>query len=106
MKQEKKYLFDNPKNIKRLLSIFYACCILLFSLDFIIHRHIDHTWESLLGFYPLYGFIGCVILVFVATWLRTFLMRPEDYYQRKSLDDKQINKIDKKNNTGANNVDD
>ncbi len=106
MKQDKKYLFDNPKNIKRLLFVFYACCILLFSLDFIIHRHVEHTWENLLGFYPLYGFIGCVILVFVATWLRTFLMRPEDYYESKTLDDKNIFKEDDEKSTGASNVDD
>ena len=80
MENDKKYIFDKPKNVKRLLRFLYACCVLLFVLDFVIHRHTTHSWENLWGFYPLYGFVSCVVLVLVATWLRTFLMRPEDYY--------------------------
>lgn len=82
MNNEKKYIFDDPKNVKRLLNIFYACCVLLFILDFIIHRHVYHSWEFIWGFYPIYGFVGCVVLVLIATWMRTFLMRDEDYYDR------------------------
>lgn len=80
MENEKTYLFDKPKNVKRLLYFLYGSCALLLVLDFVIHRHVAHSWENLWGFYPLYGFIGCVVLVLVATWMRTFLMRPEDYY--------------------------
>lgn len=86
MKNEKKYLFDDPKNVQRVLHILYSCCALLLILDFVIHRHVMHRWESLWGFYPLYGFVGCVILVLVATWMRTFLMRDEDYYEKKDMD--------------------
>lgn len=80
MKDEKKHLFDDPKNIKRLMHIFYVCCVLLVILDFVIHRHTMHEWDKLWAFYPIYGFVGCVVLVIVASWMRTFLMRPEDYY--------------------------
>ena len=80
MENEKKYIFDNPDNVKRVLYILVACCVLLFALDFVIHRHVMHSWENLWGFYPVYGFVGCVILVLVAKWMRTFLMRAEDYY--------------------------
>ncbi|KGJ98743.1 hypothetical protein [Thalassotalea sp. ND16A] len=38
MEDEKKYLFDHPKNIKRILRLLYGCYILLFALDFVIHR--------------------------------------------------------------------
>ena len=86
MKHEKKYLFDDPKNIKRVLHLLYGCCTLLLILDFVIHRHISHSWESLWGFYPIYGFVGCVILVLVATWMRTFLMRDEGYYDNEGMD--------------------
>jgi len=80
MDNEKKHIFDNPDNIKRVLYIFYACCVLLFALDFVIHRHVYHSWENLWGFYPIFGFVACVILVLIAKWMRTFLMRAEDYY--------------------------
>ena len=91
MGNEKKYFFDDPKNVKRILYVLYGCCALLFALDFVIHRHVVHSWENLWGFYPLYGFVGCVVLVLVATWMRTFLMRPENYYEyeRKSDPDEK-----------------
>lgn len=80
MNTEGKHIFDKPQNVKRVLHLLYGCCAVLFALDFVIHRHVIHSWENLWGFYPVYGFIGCVVLVLVATWMRTFLMRPEDYY--------------------------
>lgn len=90
MKDEKKHLFDDPKNIKRVLYLLYSCCILLFILDFVIHRDVSHRGENLWGFYPIYGFVTCVILVRVATWMRTFLMRAEDYYANESMDSEGI----------------
>ena len=108
MNDEKKYIFDNPDNVKRVLQILVACCVLLFALDFVIHRHVMHSWENLWGFYPIYGFVGCVILVLVAKWMRTFLMRPEDYYDEGEVDinykpdSSQIQSSD----TGGNHVDD
>jgi len=94
MKDEKKYLFDDPKNIKRLMRIFYVCCVLLVALDFVIHRHTMHEWDKLWAFYPIYGFVGCVVLVIVAGWMRTFLMRSEDYYDNPTetdLNDDTVN---------------
>jgi len=102
MKNEKKYLFDNPNNVKRLLHILYACCVILVVLDFVIHRHTTHDWENLWAFYPIYGFIGCVVLVIVATWMRTFLMRSEDYYDNPTETDAHNDYLD--NNTSNNNV--
>ena len=83
MINEKRYLFDNPQNVKRILYFLYGCCVLLFALDFVIHRHTSHSWETLRGFYAIYGFVSCVVLVMVAKWMRTFLMRPEDYYDHE-----------------------
>jgi hypothetical protein len=89
---KKSYLFDDPKNVKRLLNGFYVCCVVLFALDFVIHRHVLHNWENLWGFYPIYGFVGCVILVLVATWMRTFLMREEDYYDPQEYNKAPVSK--------------
>jgi len=104
MKDEKPGLFDSPRNVKILLGGFYICCIALLVLDFVIHRHIIHRWESLWGFYPLYGFVGCSILVFVATWMRSFLMRDEDYYEKDQHSDNQQKQL--ATQKGANDVDD
>ena len=77
---EKTYLFDNPRNVSRLLFGFYVICGGLFLADFIVHRHIAHPWEDFPGFYPIYGFVACVLLVLIAKELRKVLMRKEDYY--------------------------
>jgi len=82
-KLRKKHVFDNPRNIKRVVRALYAACLLAFLADFIVHRHVDHPWESLFGFFGVYGFVACVILVLVAKQLRKILMRGEDYYDDK-----------------------
>ncbi len=77
---QQKHLFDDPRNVSRLLRVFYAICILLLLLDFILHRHAVLSWEGITGFYPVFGFAACVTLVLVAKQLRRILMRKEDYY--------------------------
>ena len=75
-------LWDNPRNVKRLLYGFYIICAVLFLVDLFVHRHMTHPWEHLWGFYAIYGWVACVILVLVAKELRKVLMRREDYYDR------------------------
>lgn len=77
---EKKHLFDNPRNVERLLRVFYATCILLVVVDFFVHRHIVMAWEKLPAFYALYGFVACVLLVVLAKLMRKVVMRKEEYY--------------------------
>ena len=79
-KDEMKHMFDDPKNVKRVMYGLYVVCAISFLLDFVIHRHVDHPFEAMTGFYCLYGFIACVVLVLVATEMRKFIMRDEDYY--------------------------
>ena len=103
MDNEKKYLFDNPKNIKRVLHLLYGSCVLLFLLDFVIHRHVLHSWENLWGFYPVYGFVGCVVLVLIAKWMRTFLMREENYYDEADVGNEK-HETDQKPRTDKNSL--
>lgn len=72
--------FDRPETLKLILRSLYLVCAVLVVLDVVIHRHTEHPWEGLYGFYPLYGFVGCVVLVLVAKLMRKVLMRSEDYY--------------------------
>ena len=79
-REEKQHLFDDPRNVARLLRVFYVICALLFLLDFVLHRHVQLAWEDLAGFYPVFGFVACVALVLIAKQMRKVLMRDEDYY--------------------------
>ena len=89
---EKKHVFDNPRNVKKLLTIFFSSVVILLVLDFfyiflskihIIQRHVNYKWEEFWGFYAFFGFVACVILVLVSKYiLRPLVKREEDYYDK------------------------
>ncbi len=80
MDEEKKYFFDKPENVKKMLRVFYVICAGLLGIEFFFHRHVMHSWENLWGFFGIFGFVACVILVLVAREMRKLLMRDEEYY--------------------------
>jgi len=89
---DKKHLFDNPRNVRRVIQGLLVLCAILVVLDFVIHRHVTHPWEETFAFYAMYGFAAYVMLVVLAKELRKMVMRSEDYYdpvpeQRPSEDD-------------------
>ncbi|MCW8885792.1 MAG: hypothetical protein OQK12_11135 [Motiliproteus sp.] len=100
---EKRFLFDNPSNVKLVVRLLVASCVLLFGLDLILHRHVEHPWESLPGFYPLYGFVACVLLVLLAKELRKLVMRAEDYYLKDSESAPPEGRESKRQDTPVNN---
>ena len=78
--EDRRHLFDDPRNVKRAVWALFAVCGLLLGAEFLVHRHVDHPWEGLFAFYPVYGFVACVLLVLIAKQMRKVLMRREDYY--------------------------
>ena len=78
--EQKQHLFDNPRNVSLVVRGFHTICILLFLLDFILHRHVTLEWEDFTGFYAIFGFTACVTIVLVAKQLRKILKLKEDYY--------------------------
>jgi len=77
---EKRYWLDEPRNVTKLVWGLIAICAGLFFADGFYEKHSELTVEYLFGFYGIYGFTGCVALVLTAKWLRTIVMRREDYY--------------------------
>ncbi len=73
-------LFDKPENVKWLLRFFYASLVVLLICDLFIHKHAEFPWEDAFGFYASYGFVSCVLLIFIAKALRLMIRRDEDYY--------------------------
>jgi len=78
--RKKTYIFDNPKNVRRVIYALYAACGISIAAEFLVDRHVDHPLEAIFGFYAIYGFVACVLLVLIAKELRKVLMRGEDYY--------------------------
>jgi hypothetical protein len=80
-RNERRYLFDKPKNVKRLFRIYYSFLLFLLILEPFIHKHIYFPWEEWPAFYATFGFVACVALVLAAKYiLRPLVIRDEDYY--------------------------
>ncbi len=74
-------IFDNPRNVKILLTLLFGGCLALVIINFFVHKHSHFSWEEWSGFYAAYGFVACVGLVLAAKFiLRKIVKRSEDYY--------------------------
>ena len=72
--------FDRlPAWLKKWLKIFFMVCLMLALLDLVVQKQGDHGW-IFFGFYSIFGFIACVVLVLAASGMRKILKRNEDYY--------------------------
>jgi hypothetical protein len=85
---EKLHIWDDPRNVRTLIRGFFVLAGLVFLLDIwflFVHKHASFEHgelpiETWFGFYSVYGFVSCVLLVVVAKQLRRILMRDENYY--------------------------
>ena len=73
-------IFDKPENIRRLRMGFFIALVLVLVAEAFVDKHGEFPVEHFYGFYAVYGFIAYVSLIFIAKFLRTILMRREDYY--------------------------
>ena len=72
---------ERPGNIRRLKVAFGIVLGLLAALDFSIHKHAYFHLENLPGFYVIYGFISCAMIVAVSKVLgKLLLLANEGYY--------------------------
>ena len=79
--KQRRYLFDRPGNVKRLLRSFFASLVILLGIDLFIVKHPHFAWEEWPEFYAVFGFVACVVLVVAAKYvLRPLVKRREDYY--------------------------
>ena len=78
---------EDKRNVRKIINTLIIICLGLFIADGFYHKHVYFGVESIFGFYAIYGFVMCVILVLVAKWIRTVLMRAEDYYDKEYSND-------------------
>ena len=87
---DKPGIFDNPRNVRRVILGLYTACAVVFVMDIVSWfqaraavpelRHPASSMDGLPGFYAFYGFVACVLLVLAAREMRKILMRREEYY--------------------------
>ncbi|MDU8928839.1 hypothetical protein RXV86_15715 [Alisedimentitalea sp. MJ-SS2] len=90
---------DNPKSVNKMVYGLYTLCAALFAADFLYHKHVYLAVEEFPGFYALYGFFMCALLVICAKGMRVFLKRDEDYYtpydvESEEYPEDQLEKVD------------
>jgi hypothetical protein len=69
---------------RKVKQIAYGILLLLIMVDFVIPRHEVHFFgDKIPGFWSLFGFIACVVIIVVSKWLgKHGLMKNEDYYDK------------------------
>jgi hypothetical protein len=91
---DRKHVFDDPANVRKLLKYFYIGCVVtvVLELALVTLGHLQFPWEpdkparhqpveQWFGFYPAFALVGVIVLVLVAKLLlRPMVMRNEDYY--------------------------
>jgi hypothetical protein len=67
---------------KRMKRIAYAALILIFVIDFFIPRYQIHFFGDLIpGFWSLFGFIACILIIIISKWIGSFgIVQDEKYY--------------------------
>ncbi|GAH15262.1 unnamed protein product [marine sediment metagenome] len=75
----------------RWLVVFAVAVGIFILLDFFLvsgHAHNALPWSHITGFFSLFGFIGCLILIGFAKLIGHYwLQRKEDYYDRNDDDE-------------------
>ena len=71
--------FFRTKTIKRFA---YAVLIFIFVIDFFISRHEIHFFgDRIPGFWSLFGFVACILIILISKWIgRLGIMQDEKYY--------------------------
>jgi len=67
---------------KIMKRIAYAVLILILVIDFFIPRHEIHFFgDGIPGFWSLFGFVACILIILISKWIgRLGIMQDENYY--------------------------
>jgi len=82
--------FLQQRNVRRVIVGLFGVCVFFVLLDVVFafvgfDKHPYFQWEQWPGFYAVFGFVACVLLVLVSRYLlRPLVMRGEDYYEKSS----------------------
>ena len=75
-----EYLKARPQTVKQ---VCYGLIALIFLWRTIaVDTHHAHTWlEKIPGFWSIFGFVSCIVLIFVASWFgKSGIQTREDFY--------------------------
>ncbi len=48
-----------------------------------LSHHDKHWWNNIPGFYMIWGFVSCILIIYFSKWLGKYaIFREEDYYDQ------------------------
>ena len=72
--------------MKRWIMVSVSVLVIFILLDLLLvsgHVHIEFPWSHIAGFFSLFGFIGCLLIIGFAKLLGHYwLQREEDHYDK------------------------
>ncbi|MBW2650362.1 MAG: hypothetical protein JRC66_04980 [Deltaproteobacteria bacterium] len=76
--------FDKPDNLKKLRIFSYVILVASVLTEFFVSSHgAQHPWDKIPGFYALFGFAICTVMIIVSKLLGQYwLKKSEDYYDK------------------------
>ena len=68
--------------MKRISLITLGALIVFVLLDVLVFaREGDYFWYNIPGYFAVFGFVGCIVIVLASKWIgHAWLQRDEDYY--------------------------
>jgi len=77
-----EFLRQRLKLLIKLGYVLLGLLVLADALHFIVHKDHAHTQvEHLPGFWSVFGFIACVLIIVVSKWFgHAGIMKPENFY--------------------------
>lgn len=83
MKSKKEFdYFDRPQVKRKLWILLWGVCGLTIIPDLFTHRHPHFGFDGFIGFYALFGFVTCAVLILLAKLIGRVLKVREDYYDK------------------------
>ncbi len=70
------------KTVIRICLVLLALLVVVDAIPFFVDKHHAHTKaEHIPGFWAAYGFVACVLIVYISKWFgHAGIMTREDYY--------------------------
>ena len=80
MPDENDHWLVRPSTIRLMWIVGIVVLALTVLGDLVFPPHGEFGFDGTIGFYALFGFASCVVLVFGSRLLGFILKRPDDYY--------------------------
>ncbi len=81
MNGEQEPWLVRPSSIRLMWIVFIVVLALTVAGDFFVEHHPHFGIDGTFGFGAWYGFVSCVLLVFLSKALGKVLKRRDDYYE-------------------------